>query len=73
MIKKTSSMGVGDLVTLKNSVLHSASSSNKEYLGVIVARAHNAIKVEWFCKDPADHNFPKKNQFTLKLKVVSKL
>jgi hypothetical protein len=64
-------MNVGDLVELKKSVLSSGGSNN--YLGIIIEKAHNAVKVEWFNKDSTDHHFPRKNQFKLKLKVVAKL
>ena len=70
-MKKKRHSKVGDLVELKDSVL--LTNGSKNYLGIIVGKAHNAIKVEWFNRDPADHNFPKKNQFELKLRILSRL
>ena len=77
-------MKVGDLVELKESVL-SQSTANmdmmdhlgrksevKKWLGVIVSKDHNAIKVHWFNKGNV-RGAPPTQQYTLKVRVVSEL
>lgn len=76
-------MKVGDLVRLKPSVLHGTANLDMhdrlgtkapdpfdEVLGVIISRHANAVKVHWFCNSTSA---PPRNQYTLKLKVVSEL
>ena len=61
-------MKVGDLVQLKESVLHNWESSN--HVGVITSRHRDAVKVHWFVDGGIK---PNTNQFVLKLIVLSSL
>ena len=77
-------MKVGDLVELKDSVLHSTANLDmsdhlgqtppkiKRWIGVITSKHHNALKVHWFSKGDTSRK-PSTNQFTLKVKVISEL
>ena len=69
-------MKIGDLVELKNSVLReefgASKPKKKRWLGVILHKHQNAIKVHWF--DPAGSNdVPSTSQYVLKVRVVSEL
>ncbi len=61
-------MKVGDLVQLKNSVLHDWESRTP--MGVITSKYNEAVKVYWFVEGPTK---PNNSQFVLKLKVLSSL
>jgi hypothetical protein len=62
-------MKVGDLVELKNSVLETHPA---RWLGVIVHKHQNAIKVHWFNGNKKADS-PSPSQFVLKVRVVSEL
>lgn len=61
-------MKVGDLVQLKDSVLHIEDSES--FLGVVTEKYNEAVKVFWFKRRATS---PSSSQFVLKLKVVSSL
>tara|TARA_B100000424_G_scaffold218763_1_gene177180 strand:+ start:4810 stop:4995 length:186 start_codon:yes stop_codon:yes gene_type:complete len=61
-------MKVGDLVQLKDSVLHDW--NQMKHLGVITSKYNDAVKVYWFTEGLTK---PKSSQFVLKLKVLSSL
>ena len=61
-------MKVGDLVQLKESVLHGWQTDN--HVGVITSRHLDAVKVHWFVNG---NTKPNTNQFVLKLIVLSSL
>tara|TARA_B100000029_G_C17248310_1_gene841760 strand:- start:223 stop:456 length:234 start_codon:yes stop_codon:yes gene_type:complete len=77
-------MKVGDLVELKDSVLHQSTAhmdmmdrlgrktETKKWLGVIVSRHQNALKVHWFNRDNIA-GAPPSQQYVLKVRVVSEL
>ena len=61
-------MKVGDLVQLKDSVLHNWESNN--HVGVITSKHHDSVKVHWFVDGASK---PNTSQFVLKLIVLSSL
>ncbi len=61
-------MKVGDLVQLKDSVLHDW--NKMKHIGVITSRHHDAVKVHWFVDGASK---PNASQFVLKLIVLSSL
>ena len=74
-------MKVGDLVELKDSVLREENPRDTlplnpnrpfRWLGVIIDKHQNAIKVHWF-KNKNGHPVPPTSQYVLKVRVVSEL
>ena len=61
-------MKIGDLVQLKESVLHNWESDN--HVGIVTAKHLDAVKVHWFVNGSTK---PNTNQFVLKLIVLSSL
>lgn len=61
-------MKIGDLVQLKESVLHGWQPDN--HLGVVTSKYNDAVKVHWFVEGLTK---PNSSQFVLKLKVLSSL
>ena len=77
-------MKVGDLVELKDSVLHGSADldmadrmgtsppKKERWIGVITEKHLNALKVHWFNKDGTTRK-PSTSQYVLKVKVISEL
>ena len=61
-------MKIGDLVQLKESVLHGWQTDN--HLGVVTSKHNSMVKVHWFVEGMTK---PNSSQFVLKLKVLSSL